>query len=46
MLELIKDELKASGVDSSQFISINFEDMRYTYLQTAQDNSLAFEPVM
>ena len=29
MLELIKDELKASGVDSSQFISINFEDMRY-----------------
>ena len=32
----IKDELKASGVDSSQFISINFEDMRYTYLQTAQ----------
>ena len=36
MLELIKDELKASGVDSSQFISINFEDMRYTYLQTAQ----------
>ena len=33
MLELIKDELKASGVDSSQFISINFEDMRYTYLQ-------------
>ena len=30
MLELIKDELKASGVDSSQFISINFEDMTPT----------------
>lgn len=36
MLELIKDELKESGIDSSHFISINFEDMRYTSLQSAQ----------
>ena len=27
MLDLIKEELHASGVDSSQFISINFENM-------------------
>ena len=27
MLELIKDELTASKVSPSQFISINFEDM-------------------
>lgn len=36
MLELIKDELRESGIDSSHFISINFEDMRYTSLQSAQ----------
>ncbi len=36
MLELIKQELIDSGVSSSQFISINFEDMRYTHLQTAK----------
>ena len=36
MLELIKDELKASGVDSSQFISINFEDMRYIRIQSRE----------
>ena len=36
MLELIKQELIESGVSSQQFISINFEDLRYSYLQTAQ----------
>ena len=36
MLELIKQELIESGVGSQQFISINFEDLRYSYLQTAQ----------
>lgn len=36
MLELIKEELVASGVDDRQFISINFEDMNYAHLQTAQ----------
>lgn len=36
MLELIQEELLASGVRSSQFISINFEDMRYTRLLTAE----------
>ena len=35
MLELIKEELMASGVEPSQIISINFEDMRYSHLQTA-----------
>lgn len=35
MLELIKDELLASGVNDSQFISINFEDMRYAHLLNA-----------
>lgn len=36
MLELIKQELEESGVSRSQFISINFEDMNYAHLQTAQ----------
>ena len=36
MLELIKQELIESSVSSQQFISINFEDLRYFYLQTAQ----------
>ncbi|MCM1119419.1 MAG: ATP-binding protein [bacterium] len=36
MLELIKQELTASGISPSQFISINFEDMRYAHLQTAK----------
>lgn len=36
MLELIKQELIESGVNPGQFISINFEDMRYTHLQTAR----------
>ncbi len=36
MLELIKQELIESGVSPSQFISINFEDMNYFHLQTAQ----------
>ncbi len=35
MLELIKDELLTSGVSSNQFISINFEDMRYSHLLNA-----------
>lgn len=36
MLELIKEELLQSGVNKSQFISINFEDMSYAHLQTAK----------
>lgn len=36
MLELIRQELVESGVDPSQFISINFEDMNYAHLQTAR----------
>lgn len=36
MLELIKQELMGSGVSPEQFISINFEDMSYSRLQTAQ----------
>lgn len=36
MLELIKQELTESGVNPAQFISINFEDMSYSHLQTAQ----------
>ncbi len=36
MLELIKQELTESGVDPSHFISINFEDMRFSHLQTAK----------
>lgn len=36
MLELIKQELVESGMDPRQFISINFEDMRYARLQTAE----------
>ena len=36
MLELIKQELKESGISPSQFISINFGDMRYSHLQTAE----------
>ena len=36
MLELVKQELTESGVNPSQFISINFEDMRYSHLQTAK----------
>lgn len=35
MLDLIKEELCASGVDNSQFISINFENMRNAHLCTA-----------
>lgn len=35
MLELIKQELIESGINPAQFISINFEDMRYINLQTA-----------
>ena len=36
MLELIQQELTESGVSPTQFISINFEDMSYSHLQTAQ----------
>ena len=36
MLELIQEELAKSGVSETQFISINFEDMRNTHLLTAQ----------
>lgn len=36
MLELIKEELMEKGIPSIQFITINFEDMRYTHLQTAE----------
>lgn len=35
MLELIKQEIVELGVDPTQFISINFEDMSYSHLQTA-----------
>lgn len=35
MLELVKEELISSGIAESQFISINFEDMRYSHLLTA-----------
>ena len=36
MLGLIQQELLESGVTPSQFISINFEDLRYTRLHTAE----------
>lgn len=36
MLELIKQELIESGVNPIQFISINFEDLNYSHLQTAK----------
>lgn len=36
MLELIQQELKETGVNPDQIISINFEDMSYTHLQTAK----------
>jgi len=36
MLELIKEELLGLGVNVNQFISINFEDMRYSNLHTGQ----------
>ncbi|KIR02713.1 ATPase [Lachnospiraceae bacterium TWA4] len=36
MLELIKEELVESGISSSNFISINFEDMRYLNLLDAK----------
>ena len=36
MLELIKQELVESGINPAQFISINFEDMNYAHLQTAE----------
>lgn len=35
MLELIKEELLASGVNDGQFISMNFEDLRYAHLLNA-----------
>ena len=36
MIELIKQELIESGVNPTQFISINFEDLSYSHLQTAK----------
>ncbi len=36
MLELIKQELTESGVSPSQFVSINFENMIHSHLQTAK----------
>lgn len=36
MLELIKEELLETGIRPSQFIAINFEDMRFSYLHTAE----------
>ena len=36
MLELIQQELIENGVDSKQFISLNFEDMRNTHLCKAE----------
>ena len=36
MLDLIKEELVESGVNPAQFISINFEDLNYSHLQTAK----------
>ena len=36
MLDLIKQELIESGVTPDHFISINFEDMNYSHLQTAK----------
>ena len=36
MLELIKEELAKSGINPAQFISINFEDLNYAHLQTAE----------
>lgn len=35
MLELIQDELTATGVSRNNFISINFEDLRYSHLLNA-----------
>lgn len=35
MLELIQDELISSGVNENNFISINFEDLRYAHLLDA-----------
>ena len=36
MLELIKEELLETDVSPAQFIAINFEDMRYSHLCTAE----------
>ena len=33
---MYKRQLTESGVSSAQFIAINFEDMSYSHLQTAQ----------
>lgn len=35
MLELIQDELRFNGVSEENFISINFEDLRYAHLLNA-----------
>ena len=46
MLELIKEELAEAGVAPSQMISINFEDMRYSHLQTATACLLYTSPLL
>ena len=35
MLELVKEELAESGVSPDHIISIKFEDLKYSHLQTA-----------
>lgn len=36
MLELIQEELRENGANPEQFICINFEDMRFSHLLTAE----------
>lgn len=36
MLDLIKEELTAQGIPESQFLTCNFENMRFTHLRTAE----------
>lgn len=36
MLDLIKEELTAQGIPESQFLTYNFENMRFTHLRTAE----------
>lgn len=36
MLELIKEELESEGIDKSNFISFNFENMSLSHLRTAE----------
>lgn len=36
MLELIQEELREQGIDSRQFLALNFENMNYAHLCTAE----------